>query len=181
MNIWINIFLKLGYLRATLFSLLEWPSLWSKNCVVTTNGSQYPLLGFVASTFLYPPTAIELIGGQSTILFIWIVIIGLVNTIWGAPTTLVVAIDSVKFRLKFLHTKTPPNPLPKFVADPISIPPLTTFVLGATTVFTPVVIMMTLGDWVTYVLASCIWIATTATSNTLGEVKLTWVWQCPIF
>jgi hypothetical protein len=33
------------------------------------NGSQYPPLGFTASTFLYIPIAIEFIGGQLAILF----------------------------------------------------------------------------------------------------------------
>ncbi len=67
-------------------------------------------------------------------MFTQVVIIGLVNTIWGVPTTLIVVVSSQEFLLKFLPIETPLNPQPKFTIDPISIPPLTKFVLGATIV-----------------------------------------------
>jgi hypothetical protein len=69
-----------------------------------------------------------------------------VNTIWGDPTTPAVILGSVELQLKFLLAKTPLDPLPKFVTDPISTPPLITFVLGATTISIPVVVMTTLSD-----------------------------------
>jgi hypothetical protein len=69
-----------------------------------------------------------------------------VNTIWDDPITPMVVVGSAELRLRFLLGKTPSNPLPKFVVDPISTPTLTTFVLGATTISTLVVVMTTLGD-----------------------------------
>ncbi len=60
------------------------------------------------------------------------------------PTTLVVVVGSA--RLKFLTAKTPPNPLPNFVRDLISISLLTTSMLGATTISTLVVVIPTLND-----------------------------------
>jgi hypothetical protein len=98
MNIWINIFLKLRYFRATMFGLTSWPFLWAIIGAVTTHGYWYLHPEFVASTFLYLPTTIELIGGRLRFLFTWIIIIGLVNTIWGVPTTPIVIIDNVVFR-----------------------------------------------------------------------------------
>ncbi len=74
------------------------------------------------------------------------VIIRLVNTMWGVPTTLVVVVGSLKLVLKILPSKTPLDPRPKFVGDLISIPPLTEFVLGATTISTHVVGMTTLNN-----------------------------------
>jgi hypothetical protein len=53
-------------------------------------------------------------------------------------------------------------------------------VLGATTISTLVVIMTTLGDWVTSILAYYFQILTIVIFDTLGEAKLTWVWWCPI-
>jgi hypothetical protein len=63
-----------------------------------------------------------------------------------SQTIVVVIVSSPKFLLKFLHVETLSNPRPKFVVDPMSSPPLTTFVLGATTISTHVVIMTTIGD-----------------------------------
>jgi hypothetical protein len=62
------------------------------------------------------------------------------------PKTPIVAIDSAKLRLKFLTTKTPPNPLPNFATNLISISLLTTFKRGATTVSTHVVVIPTPSD-----------------------------------
>jgi hypothetical protein len=48
--------------------------------------------------------------------------------------------------------------------------------LGATTISTHVVVMITLGDLVTYVLAGCsLRISTTIVLDTLGEIELTQV------
>jgi hypothetical protein len=63
-----------------------------------------------------------------------VVIIGLVNTIWGVLTIQVVDIGIPKLLFKFFLIETPPNPRPKFVAHPINIPFMTKFVLGATTI-----------------------------------------------
>jgi hypothetical protein len=100
----------------------------------------------VASTFLYPPTAIEFISGWFVVLFTWIVVIGLVNTIWGVRTTPIVIVSSAKLQLKFLIVETPPNLLSNFAIDPISTPLLTTSMLGATIVSTPVVTISTSSD-----------------------------------
>jgi hypothetical protein len=42
------------------------------------------------------------------------------------------------------------------------------------------VVMITSGDWVTFVPTGCFQISTTIASNILGEVELTRVWWCPI-
>ncbi len=55
--------------------------------------------------------------------------------------TPIVVVGSVKLRLKFLITETPPNPLPNFATNAINISLLTTFMLGATTVPTPMVVI----------------------------------------
>jgi hypothetical protein len=70
----------------------------------------------------------------------------LVNTIWGVPTTPVFVVGIPKFLLKFLPIKTSPNPQPKFATNPINTPLLTTFVLGAIIVYTPMVGMTTISD-----------------------------------
>jgi hypothetical protein len=62
------------------------------------------------------------------------------------PITLVVDVGSIELQFKFLLAKTPPDPLPNFAADPISIPLLTTSMLDATTVSTLVGIIPTLSD-----------------------------------
>jgi hypothetical protein len=67
-------------------------------------------------------------------MFTQIIIIKLVNTIWGVPTTPIVITGSSKPLLKFLLVETPFNPQPKFVANLVNIQPLTKFVLGTTTV-----------------------------------------------
>ncbi len=89
---------------------------WNTNMgifVVMIDGFWYPPLGFLASIFLYPPTSIELIDGRSTILFTQVVIIVLVNTIWGVPTTLIIVASSSELLLKVFPSKTPP------IHDPI--------------------------------------------------------------
>jgi hypothetical protein len=62
------------------------------------------------------------------------------------PTTPIVVVGSVEFQFKFLTIETPPNPLPNFSRDPISISLLTTFMLGATIVSFHVVIIPTPND-----------------------------------
>jgi hypothetical protein len=61
-----------------------------------------------------------------------VVIIRLVNTIWGVPTILIVDIGIPELLLKFFIVESPPNPGPKFVVNIINIPFVTKFVLGAT-------------------------------------------------
>ncbi len=51
---------------------------------------------------------------------------------------------------KSLPAKTLFNPQPKFNTDPINIPPLTKFVLSATTISILMVGITTLSDWVTF-------------------------------
>ncbi len=60
------------------------------------------LLHLYFCTFL---TTIEFIGGQYVVLFTWVIIIKLVNTIWGVPITLVVAIGNALFPRCFLLLK----------------------------------------------------------------------------
>ncbi len=114
MSIWINIFSEVKILN----SYPIWPNKMTifaiKICVVSTYGTWYPPLGFVVFTLLYLPTSIELINGRFAILFTWIVIIGLVNTIWSVPTTLIIVVGSVKLQLKFLLVETPFDPLLDF-------------------------------------------------------------------
>jgi hypothetical protein len=124
---------------------------------------------------MYPLVVIEFIGGWFVILFIWVIIVRLANTILGVPTTPIVYVSSLELLFKVL-----PNPRPKFIADPISIPLLTKFVLGATTISTLVVGMITWSSQLTSISTCCFWILTTFASNILSEVELTQVWQCPI-
>jgi hypothetical protein len=70
------------------------------------------------------------------------------------------------------------NSLPNFVTYPISTPLLTTFMLGATTVSIPVVIIPTSSDWTTPTLMCCYWVLTTAVFDTIGGVVLAQNWQC---
>jgi hypothetical protein len=77
----------------------------------------------------------------------------LVNTIWGVPITPTIVVGSLKLLLKFLPTKIPPNPRPKFDANLVNTPLLKKFVLGATIVSTPMVSMTTLSGWVTSISA----------------------------
>ncbi len=151
----LTFFLKLGYLKATLFGLIEWPFLLLGIFTIMTYGSRYPPLGFSAFVLLYPPAIIEFIDGQSTILFTWIIIIKLVNTIWGVPKTLIIIVGSSELLLKVLPSATPPNPWPKFVADPINTSLLIEFVLGATIISTHVVSMTTLNNWITFISTCC--------------------------
>jgi hypothetical protein len=109
------------------------------------NDFQYPPLRFSTSILLYPLVAIKLIGGQYGVMFAQIIIIKLVNTILGVPTTLVVVGGSPKSLLKFLLIETLLDPQPKFVVDLVNIPPLTKFLLG-TTVSTLVVGMIALSN-----------------------------------
>jgi hypothetical protein len=60
----------------------------------------------------------------------------LVNTICGVPITPIIDINILELLLKFLPVETPLGPQPKLVIDPVSIPFLTKFVVGATTIFT---------------------------------------------
>ncbi len=144
-----------------------------------TNGSRYPPLVFPTFVLLYPLEVIKLIGGQSTILFKWIVIIRLVNTIRGVPTTPIISIGSPELLLKFLPIKTPFDPWPKFATNPISSPPLTKFVLGTIVSF-PIVGITTLSGWRTFIPTCYFQISTTSIFDTLGEVDVIQIWWCPI-
>ncbi len=139
-------FLKSRYLRATLFGLTWWPPLWLKISAIITIGSQYSPLECTTLTLLHLITTIEFISGQFVVLFPWLAIIALVNTIWGMPTTLIVAIDNVEFWLRFLPFKTPLDSLPNFVVDVISIPLITTSMLGTTIFCIHVVVILALID-----------------------------------
>jgi len=114
-------------------------------------------------------------------MFTWVIIIGLVKTILGVPTIPVVVVHgSLELILKFFPIKAPFDPWPKFVTNSISSPPLTKFVLGATTIYTLVVSITSLSSWVTFILISCLWILTIVTFGTFSEVEFIWVWLCPI-
>jgi hypothetical protein len=106
-------------------------------------------------------------------LFTRVVIIRLVNTIWGVPTTLVIAIGGSKLLLKFLPIEIPFYPWPKFIANLVSTPLLTKIVLGATIISTPMVGMTTLSGWVTFISAGCFWIQQLPLPTFL--VKLSWL------
>jgi hypothetical protein len=121
---------------------------------------------------MYPLAAIKFIGGQSKVLFTWVIIIGLVNNIWGVSIILVVAIGNVELPFNFLRAKTSHNPLPNFVANAINIPLLTTSMVDTITVSTHVVVIPTSSDLVTITPIGCLWVSTIATSNML--VKLCW-------
>ncbi len=75
-----------------------------------------------------------------------LIIIGLVNTICGVSPTLVFATTGLEFLFKYFLVENSHNSRPKFVADPITIPLLTTFMLGATIVSTLVVVMIASND-----------------------------------
>ncbi len=177
MNIRINIFFEVKVLKSyTMFGLTKWPFLWSEIPTIMTYGFRCPPLGFSTYVFMYPPTTIEFIGGQSTILFTWVIIIKLVHTIWGVPTTSIfLLIVSNSYSNSFLSIVSPFHD-PKFVINPISNPPLTTFVLGARTVSTLVIVMTTLSDWVTSISTSYLQILAIVASDILNEAKLIWIW-----
>ncbi len=139
------------------------------------DGSWCPSFEFLAFIFIYLLTTIELIGGQSMVLCTWVVIIGLINTIYGVLTNIVFTTGSLKLLFKFLLAENPFNPQPKLTTNPITTPLLTTFVLGAITVFFPMVVMTTLKDRITSIPTGWLQVSATTISNTLGEVVLTQV------
>ncbi len=104
----------------------------------------------------------------------------MINTIHGVPTTLVVVVGSVELRFKFLLIEIPLDPLPNFTTDPISIPLLTTSMLGITTISTLVVVIPTSNDWITLNVTSCFQVSTTAISNTISEIVLIRGQRCSI-
>ncbi len=132
---------------------------------------------FCICTFV-PLVAFEFIDGRSMVLWTWIVIIGLVNTICGVPKTLVFAIGSSKLLFKFLLIENLPNPRPRSTAYLITTPFLATFMLNTTTMSIHVVAITVLSDWVTSILVGCLWVWTTTVFNTFGEVVLTLVQWC---
>jgi hypothetical protein len=87
-------------------------------------------------------------------------------------TLLIVVVGSIELRFTFLLVETPPNPLLNFVTDPISTPFLTTSMLGATTISTPMVIILALGDFVTPTPTYYLWVSTTVASDTIGGTVL---------
>ncbi len=88
------------------------------------------------------------------------------------PNNSVFVVCSLELLLKFLHAENPPDPRPKFVIDPITTPFQTMFVLGATTVSTPMVVMTTLSDRVTFIPVGYFRVSKTFTFDTRGEVVL---------
>ncbi len=106
-------------------------------------------------------------------MFTWIVVIELVNTIWNMPTTPLVIVGNVKLRFKLLITETPPNLQPNFVAYPISTSFLTTSMLGATSVSTPMVVILALNDWITPTPTYYFWVSIIVASDTIGGAMLT--------
>ncbi len=131
-----------------------------KNWCSYSNWFQYPPLGCMTLVLLNPLVAIELISRRSVVLFTWVIISKLVNTIWSILTTIVITTGSAKLQLKFLTTKIPLDLLPNYATNPISIPLLTTSMLGTTIISTPMVVIPTPSDWVTPTLACCFWVAT---------------------
>ncbi len=89
------------------------------------------------------------------------------------PTTPTIVISSVKLQFKFLTAKTPPNPLPNFVANPINTPLLTTSMMGATTISTHVVVILASSNRVTPTPTCCFRVSTITISNTIGGAMLT--------
>jgi len=152
--------------------------MWSKIGAVTTIGYQYPPLECTTPTILHLPITIELISGWFIVLFTWIVIVKLINTIWGIPTIPVVAVGSAKLWFKFLPTNIPFDPLPNFAINSISIPLLTTSMLGSTIVSSLMVVIPALNDWVSFIPTCCFRVSTIIASNTIGEIVLTWNWHC---
>ncbi len=124
------------------------------------------------SLHLHFCTLSELIGGRLGFLFTWLIIIRLVNTVWGVPITPIIIVGNVIFQFKFLFVESPPNPLSNFVAYPISTPLLTTYMLGATIVSTLVVVIPTSNDWITFTPTCFLQVSTIATSNTISGVVL---------
>jgi hypothetical protein len=99
--------------------------------------------------------------GQFVVLFTWVVFIGLINTIWSMPSTLVVVVGSVE--LKFFIVETPCDLPPNFVTDPICIPFLTTSMLGVTTDYNPMVVILARSNWITPTPTCCFQVPTTLT------------------
>jgi hypothetical protein len=62
----------------------------------------------------------EFINGRFVVLFPWITIIRLVNTIWSMPTTVIVVVGSIELQFKFLLIETPHDLLHNFATTPIS-------------------------------------------------------------
>ncbi len=145
-----------------------------------TNAYQCPPFGSSTFIFLYPLVAMGFIDGWFVVLCTWIFIIGLVNTIYGVPTTLILIFGNLKLLLKFLFTKDPLDPGLTFITDLITTHFLTTSMLGAIIVSTLVVIMTTLNDWIISILVNCLWVLIIVAFDIIGEVVLTWVQQCSI-
>ncbi len=137
------------------------------------DGPWHSPFGFYTFILLYPPTIIELIGGLSMVLCTWVVIIGLVNTIYGVPTTPLFTTNSLELLFKLLPTKNSPNPQSKLIANPITTPFLATFVLGSTTMSIHVVVITALNDWVTSIPVSCFHVSIITLLTLL--VKLCWL------
>jgi len=142
-----------------------------------TDDFQCPLFGSFAYVLLYFPTTIEFINGQFVVLCTWVIVIGLVNTICGVLTSLVFVVGSPELLLRLL-AENPPYLWPKLIINLIITPFLATFVLNATFVSTPMVIITALSDWVTSILAGCLQVSVIAASNTLSEIVLILIQWC---
>jgi predicted membrane protein len=57
--------------------------------------------------------------------------------------------------------------------DPIITPLLTTSMLSATIVSTPMVVMLASNDKIIHILVCCFWVSTTVASDIIGGVVLT--------
>ncbi len=155
---------------------LVWPNKMA--IFVVRNSLNYDRWFSISSFWIFTVCTfvIELINGMSMVLCTWVVIIGLVYTICGVPTTLIFTAGSPKLLFKFLLIENPPNPWLKFTTDLITIPLMATCVLGTTTISTPMVVMTTLSDWITFILIAYLWFLTTTASNTVCEVVLVQIW-----
>ncbi len=152
--------------------------MWSRIGAITTINYWYPPFEYIAFAFLHLPTTIKLISGWSIVLFPWIAINILVNTISGMPTTVVVVVGNVELWLGFLPIETPPNLLPNYFANLTGIPLLITSMLGTRTISTPMVVIFALSDWITPIPTYCLWVSTIVVYDTIGGTMLTRNWHC---
>ncbi len=150
MGIWVNIFFEIKIFK----SYHVWPHKMAmyviKNSLNLNKWS--PILSFwiFCICSLYFPTSIELISGLSMVLCTWAVIIGLVNTIYGVPTTLVFTTSIQTPHREFAQSTIQIN----YICNNYSV--LTTFMMGSTTVCTHVVVITALSDWVTFIPIGCL-------------------------
>jgi hypothetical protein len=178
MSIWVIIFYEITIRKSYPIWPLKMAISVIENSLSYDRWFSMPPYGFSAFVLLYPPIVIEFINGRYVVFCTWVVIIRLVNTIFGVPTIPVFADGSPKLQFKLLPIKNLPNPWPKLIIDSTSTLFLTTFVLGATIVSTHVVVITILSDWITSIPIGCLWVSIIIDYDTLGEVVLTIIWWC---